>query len=174
MEARDFGGAVHLGRGEGLAVRMPGAQLLTLKVGGARTGGAYSLFEIAVWPGGWQAPHIQHEEDECFYVLEGVFAFLIERARTEAGPGSLLYVPKGTLHAFENVGGTTGKLLMSQTPGGLHERFVEETGAPVSGFVVAESDPSAEGSSGRTERLVAKAAQYGIETVPHPYGGTLR
>src|SRR3712207_1073369 len=107
MEARDLGGAVHLGRGEGPAVRMPGAQLLTLKVGGARTGGAYSLFEVAVRPGGRQAPHIQHEEDECFYVLEGVFAFLIERARTEAGPGSLLYVPKGTLHAFENVGGTT-------------------------------------------------------------------
>src|SRR3712207_1226680 len=98
MEARDRGGAVLLGPGEGLAVRMSGAQLLTRKVGGARTGGAFSLFEVAVQPGGGQAPHIQHEEDECFYVLEGRFAFLIERARTEAGPGSLLLLPQGKPH----------------------------------------------------------------------------
>jgi len=143
---------------------MPGAQLLTRKVSGARTGGAFSLFEVAVRPGGGQAPHIQHEEDECFYVLEGEFAFLIEGARIEAGPGSLLYVPKGTLHAFENVGGATGKLLMGQTPGGLHERFVEEAGEPVSGFAVAGGDPSAGGSPG-TERFAGKAAKYGIETV---------
>lgn len=171
MEARDRGGAVHLGPGEGVAVRLPGAQLLTRKVGGARTGGAFSLFEVAVRPGGGQAPHIQHEEDECFYVLEGEFAFLVERSRTEAVPGSLLYVPKGTLHAFENVGGATGKLLMSQTPGGLHERFVEEAGEPVPGFV-AGRDPSADGSPG-TERFAAKAAEYGIETVPQPCGRSL-
>jgi mannose-6-phosphate isomerase-like protein (cupin superfamily) len=173
MEAQDRGDAAHLGPGEGLAVRMPGAQLLTRKVGGARTGGAFSLFEVAVRPGGGQAPHIQHEEDECFYVLEGRFAFLIERDKTEAVPGSLLYVPKGTLHAFENVGGGTGKLLMSQTPGGLHERFVEETGEPVSGFAVAGSDPSA-GGPPRNERFAAKAAEYGIETVLEPYGGHLQ
>ena len=171
MEARDRG-SVHLGPGEGLAVRMPGAQLLTRKLGGARTGGAFSLFEVAVQPGGGPAPHIQHEEDECFYVLEGRFAFLIERARTEAGPGSLLYVPKGTLHGFENVGGATGKLLMSQTPGGLHERFIEEAGEPVPGFV-AGSEPSAGGPLG-TEGSAAKAAEYGIETVPLPWGRSVR
>src|SRR3712207_8115415 len=118
MEAKDRG-AVHLGPGEGLAVRMPGAQLLTRKAGGARTGGAFSLFEVAVQPGGGPAPHIQHEEDECFYVLEGRFAFLIERARTEAGPGSLFLVPQGTPHCFENVGGATRQPPMRQTPGGV-------------------------------------------------------
>jgi mannose-6-phosphate isomerase-like protein (cupin superfamily) len=173
MEAQDRGGAVHLGPGEGLAVRMPGAQLLTRKVGGARTGGAYSLFEVAVQPGGGQSPHIQHEEDECFYVLEGLFAFLMERDKTEAVSGSLLYVPKGTLHAFENVGGAPGKLLMSQTPGGLHERFVDETGEPVFGFAVAGSEPSARGPLG-TERSASKAAEYGIETVSQPYGRSER
>ena len=173
MEAQNRGGAVHLGPGEGPAVRMPGAQLLTRKVSGARTGGAFSLFEVAVRPGGGQAPHIQHEEDECFYVLEGGFAFLIERSRTEFGPGSLLYVPKGTLHAFENVGGATGRLLMGQTPGGLHERFVEETGEPVAGSVVAGSLPPTGGPPG-TEGFAAKAAEYGIEAVPHPYGRPLR
>ena len=78
-------------------------------------------------------PHIQHEEDECFYVLEGRFEFLIEGAKTEAVTGSLVYVPKGTLHAFENAGEATGKLLITQTPGGLHERLIEELGHAAEG-----------------------------------------
>jgi mannose-6-phosphate isomerase-like protein (cupin superfamily) len=69
--------------------------------------------------GGGSRPHIQHREDECFYVLEGRFEFVVEGAKVEAGPGSLVYVPKGNLHAFENTGNTTGRVLVSQTPGGI-------------------------------------------------------
>lgn len=165
MEAKDCSGTTHLGPGEGRAVRMPGAQLLTRKVSSEQTGGAYSLFEAAVRPGGGPAPHIQHEEDECFYVLEGVFEFLIEDVKIEAGPGSLLYVPKGNLHAFENVGETTGKLMMSQTPGGLHERFIEELGEET-----REPKPGEAGSptvfpSTGFERLAAIGAECGVEVV---------
>ncbi len=69
---------VHVGPGEGQAVHMAGLLLLTCKVSGAQTGGAYSLFEVAVVPGGGEGPHVQHREDECFYVLEGRFEFVIE------------------------------------------------------------------------------------------------
>jgi mannose-6-phosphate isomerase-like protein (cupin superfamily) len=46
-------------------------ELLTQKVSSCRTGGAYSLFEVATQPGGGPPPHVQHREDESFYVLEG-------------------------------------------------------------------------------------------------------
>ena len=138
---------------------MPGARLITRKVSGDRTGGAYSLFEVTVAPGGGERPHVQHREDECFYVLEGEFEFLIEGARIEVGPGSLVYVPKGNLHAFNNEGEGVGRMLVSQTPGGVYEGFLEETGEPAIGEVV----PTAVEEARDAERLIAIGAEYGIE-----------
>ena len=113
--------------------RMPGARLVTTKVTAERTGGAYFLFEVEVAPWGGEGPHVQHREDECLYVVEGRFAFVVEGAKRETGPGAYLYVPKGALHAYENVGETTGRLLTLHTPGGSHELFLEEAGEPVDG-----------------------------------------
>ena len=164
MEMKDPSGtssAVHVAPAEGRAVWMPGLQLLTLKVSGEQTGGAYSLFEVAVAPEGGSQPHVQHREDECFYVLEGRFEFLHEDVRIAAGPGSLVYVPKGNLHAFENVGETTGRLLVSQTPGGVYEGFVEEVGEPATG----ETTPPAMEDQPNAERLVVIGTEYGVEMV---------
>ena len=167
MEVKEPGGissstaVVHVGPGEGRAVRMAGLRLLTCKVSGAQTGGAYSLFEVAVVPGGGEAPHVQHREDECFYVLEGSFEFVIEGSKVEADPGSLVYVLKGTLHAFWNTGQTTGRMLVSQTPGGLYEGFVEEVGEPAAG----ETTTPAKDDLPEAERLAAAGAKYGVEMV---------
>jgi quercetin dioxygenase-like cupin family protein len=148
---------------------MAQSQLITRKVGSEQTGGAYSLFEFAVSPGGSSQPHIQHREDECFYVLEGEFEFLIEDTRIEAATGSLIYVPKGDLHAFENVGETTGRMLVSQTPGGAYEGFVEEVGEPATG----EAVPPAVEEAPDVERLITIGAEYGIE-VELPSSGQAR
>lgn len=155
---------VRVGPGEGWAVRLAGLQLLTRKVSSEQTGGSYSLFEVAVAPGGGSQPHVQHREDECFYVLEGSFVFVVEGDVIEAGPSSLVYVPKGNLHAFENVGATTGKMLVSQTPGGVYEGFVEEVGEQVPDNNTLP--PTAEESPEDVERLAAVGALYGVEMVP--------
>ncbi len=156
---------VRLGPGEGRTVRMPGAQLVTRKVAAHQTGGAYSLFEVEVGPGGGEAPHVQHRDDECLYVLEGEFEFLDDDGGiAEAGPGSVFYVAKGTLHRYRNVGETRGRLLVVHTPGASRERFVEEAGGPdIEGAAspVTEEPPDAEG-------LAAMGVEYGIEIVPLP------
>ena len=75
------------------------------------------------------------------------------------GAGSLLYVPKGTLHAHKNVGEGAGRLLTAQTPGGLYEHFFEELGKAVDGDggpLVFENQPD-------VGRMVEVAAEYGIE-----------
>ena len=153
---------VHVGPGEGRALRMPGARLLTRKVSSEQTGGAYALFEVEVGSGGGEGPHVQHREDECFYVLGGHFGFVVEGEEIEAGPGSLIYVPKGGLHTFENAGEATGRLLVSQTPGGAYEGFVEQVGETATG----EAAPPAAEQPPDAERLVVIGAEYGIETVP--------
>ena len=152
---------VRVGPAGGRAIQMPRAQLVTRKVSSDQTGGAYSLFEVTVGPGGGEGPHVQHREDECFYVLEGRFALAIESVETEFGPGEHLYVPKGVLHAYENVGDATGRLLAIYTPGGAREGLVEAIGGPVTGGALA----SEEAAEGPAEKLAAIGAAYGVEVV---------
>jgi mannose-6-phosphate isomerase-like protein (cupin superfamily) len=142
---------------------MPGQQLYTRKVGGGQTGGAFSLFEVEVGPGGGDGPHVQHREDECFYVLEGRFEFAVEGAGIEALPGTLVYASRGELHSFENVGEAVGRLLVLHTPGGPHELFVREVGGPA-----AKGSAPREQEASEAGRLLQSAAEYGIELITPP------
>jgi oxalate decarboxylase/phosphoglucose isomerase-like protein (cupin superfamily) len=74
--------------------------------------------------------------------------------------GSLIYVPRGNLHTHKNVGDKPGRMLVSQTPGGTHERFFEELSQTPDAPAVSEDPPE-------IERVAAIAAKYGIE-IPSP------
>ena len=152
-------GVSHLRSGEGARSLWVLGVLVTYKIPSQRTGGAYSLFEVATQPGAGPPPHVHHREDESFYVLEGDYEFLIGRETLRVGAGSLLYVPKGTLHAHRGVGEGVGRMLVTQTPGGLYERFFEEVGKPVGGelgWFFLEDEPE-------VANIAAIAAKYGIE-----------
>jgi mannose-6-phosphate isomerase-like protein (cupin superfamily) len=110
--------------------------LITFKAFTHETNGAYCLFEGRTRPGGGVPPHFHPEEDESFYVLHGAYRFQVGEEQVEAGPGSYVFVPRGVVHAFRNVGETPGTLLVTVTPGGLHERLFLTFGRPV-------ADPSA-------------------------------
>ncbi len=137
-------------------------EMVTCKITSDQTSGAYSLFEITTQPGDGPPAHVQHWEDESFYVLEGEYEFLIEGRTIRAGVGSLIYVTRGTLHTYKNVGDGVGRMLVSQTPGGSHERFFEEVGKPVKG----EVGPFVFKDQPEMRRIVEVAANYGIEIPP--------
>jgi mannose-6-phosphate isomerase-like protein (cupin superfamily) len=163
-EVRTQKRVAHIPPGEGARSMWVMGVLVTYKIPSQRTGGAYALFEVASQPGAGPPPHIHHREDESFYVIEGDYEFLIGRDTLRVRRGSLLYVPKGTLHAHRGVGEGAGRMLVTQTPGGLYERFFEEVGKPVDGDggpLVFEDQPD-------VRRVVAIAAQYGIE-IPPPF-----
>jgi len=138
-------------------------ELVTRKVASEQTGGAYSIFEVVSQPQGGPPPHIQHREDECFYVLEGEYEFLVEGRTLRMPAGSLLYVPKGNLHAHKNVGEGTSRMLVSQTPGGLHERFFAELDGAAKGTLSPGPEEPA-----NVQRIGTIAAKYGIEISPLP------
>jgi quercetin dioxygenase-like cupin family protein len=149
----------HFAPGEGSKSLWVFGELVMYKTKSEQTGGAYSLFEVVTQPEGGVLPHVQHREDESLYVLEGEYEFLVEGRTLRAGTGSLLYVPRGNLHAHKNVSAGLGRMLVSQTPGGLHERFFEEIGeerrvrfAPP----VSENPPD-------PQKIARIAAKYGIE-----------
>ena len=154
----------HVAPGEGRGSLWVLSELLTYKIPSQRTGGAYSLFEATTQPGTGPPPHIHHREDEAFYVLEGEYQFLSGEETLRVGAGSLLYVPKGTLHTHENVGEGMGRMLMTQTPGGLYELFFEKAGRLEDGDDGGPSAFEERPEVGR--RIVEVAAEHGIEIPP--------
>jgi quercetin dioxygenase-like cupin family protein len=171
---------VEHGKLEGVAYVPPGegtrslwllGELLTHKVPSRQTGGAYALFEATTQPGAGPPPHVHHREDEIFYVLEGAYEFLVDGHTMKAEAGSILYVPKGTLHAHENVGDEVGRMLLTQTPGGLYELFVEKAGRPADGD--DGEPPTSEDLPEVTRRIVEVATEHGTEIPPclrdHPW-----
>jgi mannose-6-phosphate isomerase-like protein (cupin superfamily) len=156
----------HVGPAEGVRSRQVFGELVTCKVTSDRTGGAYSLFEVTTQPGEGPPPHVHHREDESFYVLEGEYEFFSGEGIIRVGAGSLLCVPRGALHAHKNVGTGVGRLLATQTPGGLYERFFEEVGEAVDGD---DGGPPAfeDRPDARTiMEIVEIAAAHGIEIPP--------
>jgi hypothetical protein len=101
-----------------------------------------------------------------FYVLEGAYEFLVEGRTLRAGTGSLLYVPRDNLHAHRNVGEGLGRMLVTQTPGGLYELFFEKVGKAVDG----EAGPLVVKEQPDVGRIVEVAGECGIE-IPPPIAG---
>jgi mannose-6-phosphate isomerase-like protein (cupin superfamily) len=150
---------VHFAPGEGSRSLWAFGELVMYKTRSEQTGGAYSLFEVVAQPGVGSPSHVQHREDESFYVLEGEYEFIVEGRILRLVTGALLYVPRGTLHAHRNVGEGVGRMLVSQTPGGLHERFFEEIGKKRrDGFASPVYEHQQD-----VERIARIAAEYGIE-----------
>lgn len=111
-----------LNKGEGNSLWVLG-DLYTFKVTGEQTNGAFTVIDQVIQPQGGPPPHIHRREDEAFYVLQGKFSFLHGDQQTDAEAGSFVYVPKGTLHTFKNIGPEPGRLLVTITPAGLEEFF---------------------------------------------------
>ncbi|MFO0952110.1 MAG: quercetin 2,3-dioxygenase [Isosphaeraceae bacterium] len=143
--------------GEGRAVWVVGDRY-TVKTSGAETGGAFSLVEALVSPGGGPPPHVHGREDEAFYVLEGQIQFFADGREVLAGPGDWITLAKGSLHCFKNQTDRPARMLVMVTPAGL-EQFFLEVGRPVT-----DSDPEfVHPTPEDIEKLLAAAPRYGLE-----------
>jgi quercetin dioxygenase-like cupin family protein len=132
--------------------------IVTFLAVAADTGDAFSLFEGRVAPR--QGPPLhQHQDDEAFLVLEGVFDFQVGDEQRHLGPGGFAFVPKQTPHTFLNSSAEQeGRLLIITLLARYHERFFAEAGEP-------EADPSAPFSTQPPdfEQLVTVGKRCGFE-----------
>jgi quercetin dioxygenase-like cupin family protein len=89
------------------------------------------IINTRVKPGGGPPPHVHPNGEELFWVDEGHVEFLVGRGKVIAGPGEELVVPRGTKHAFKNVGGTEAALRAEVRPEltGKGEDFFREIAA---------------------------------------------
>ena len=157
----------HVRPAEGIRSLQVFGELVTCKVTSDQTGGAYSLFEVTTHRGEGPPPHVHHREDEAFYVLEGEYEFFSGEGTIRVGAGSLLCVPRGALHSHKNVGEGVGRLLATQTPGGLYERFFEEVGEAVGEAVGDDGGRPAFVDRPDARMITEVAAEHGIE-IPQP------
>jgi mannose-6-phosphate isomerase-like protein (cupin superfamily) len=136
-------GAIVLGPGEGR--RIPGPEGLVVKAGAEHTDASIAVLEATSQPGFGAPAHVHHECEELFYVLEGRFEFLLGERLVEAGPGSFVLVPRGTVHAPRVISAEPGKMPIMFAPGGA-ERFFDDFAALVDelGGPPAHDDPRVE------------------------------
>jgi len=114
-----------LGPEEGRVVNLLALGVRFMIDGGA-TGGAFSLVEHPLPPRALGAPvHTHSNEDEYSYVLEGRVGVQLGEDVIEAGPGNLVFKPRGVAHAFWNAGDEPARLLEIISPAGFENYFRE-------------------------------------------------
>jgi quercetin dioxygenase-like cupin family protein len=139
--------------------------LATFKATAEQTGGQYAFVE-QVAPRGVATPlHVQPEDHESFYVLEGELTFYLEDSEPiPARAGSFVHIPKGTPHAFQ-VDSEIARFLDLTTP--QHEAFMCAAGDPAQG---RELPPAGPPDIETVEKVNATAQQYGVEILGPPPG----
>ena len=130
---------------------------MTVKATAAQTGGSMTALEVLAAPGGGPPPHVHANEDEAWYVLDGEFEILHGDETLRLTAGGFAFVPRGTVHRFENVGDKPSRVLIVFTPGGF-EGFFLEAGLPV---VEGEAAPPL--GPEEIERSREAAIRYGLE-----------
>lgn len=153
-------GGVHVGRGEGKSFWLL-ADLHTFKVVGDDTNGAFTVAELTAGPELGPPPHIHHNSDESFYILEGTFDFSLAGRAFSAGAGAFVYLPKGVVHTHRAGGGVSARALVLQSPAGV-ERFIEEAGQPATAPSIRPALPE----PSEFEKIVTIARKHGIEVPP--------
>jgi quercetin dioxygenase-like cupin family protein len=93
------------------------------------TGGTFSALVCHHQPGEGPPPHYHTEQDEYFYVLTGAYEMTLAGETQICGPGTMVYIPRGTVHSFRNNGDEAASHLDWTLPGGQETYFREITEA---------------------------------------------
>lgn len=102
-----------------------GGTLHTFKLVSADTGGQFALMEAIVQPHVLVMPHVHTFEDELTIVLEGEGGMRIGDREFQVGPGSYIFIPRGTPHAVWNPTDVPGKAITMFSPAGVEDYFRE-------------------------------------------------
>ena len=94
-----------------------------IRITAEQTGGSLGCFEAEVPASEGHPCHVHEKEEEFFRVIDGTFAFWCNGARVDLDAGSVICVPRGAVHRFQNIGQTTGRLMVVMTPGGFEGFF---------------------------------------------------
>lgn len=102
-----------------------GPFLITERVLGSQTGGAFEMYELALGPATIDY-HVHNKMDETIYVVEGEIEFNVAGTKFKRPAGSVAFIPRGLHHGFSNLGPARARVTILFTPSGnQHEYFAE-------------------------------------------------
>jgi quercetin dioxygenase-like cupin family protein len=101
---------------------------ITLALGAEETGGRLTALVTVAAPGEGPPLHTHAHEDEILVVIEGTMRFRLGDEIEEAPAGSLVFVPRGAVHTWQNIGDSPARMFALFTPSGM-ERFFERFAA---------------------------------------------
>ena len=91
------------------------------------TGGIFDLFELTIPPLVYvPIPHIHRKYDETIFGLDGNMTWTLGDKPTPVSKGSVLHIPRGVPHFYENRHHTMARILCLQTPGVLGPEYYRE------------------------------------------------
>jgi quercetin dioxygenase-like cupin family protein len=108
--------AIARGPGEGMAIRNPVGGLVTFKLLGSESGGTLTVVESVAAAGEGPPLHRHADADEVLQVLDGTFRFQLGDDVEPAPAGTLVYVTRGSIHTWQNIGDGPGRLLVVFSP----------------------------------------------------------
>jgi quercetin dioxygenase-like cupin family protein len=146
---------------EGEALWFMGA-LATVKSTTAKTAGAVAVIEHRAPRGAGSPLHVHRREDEWFYVIEGELTFWVGGTTIAAPAGSFVWGPRDVPHTFV-VASDEARFLLVAEPAGF-EGFMRTLAEPAQSLTIP---PAPEGPPDM-ERVMATAAEYGIEILGPP------
>jgi hypothetical protein len=101
------------------------------------TGGSFSVIEESE---PLDTPrHVHENEDELFVILEGEHVFTIGGETFRAGPGAIVFAPRGVPHEHRRIVPGTGRFLTVVCPPGFEGFFRELSEAERSGTPMEEA-----------------------------------
>jgi quercetin dioxygenase-like cupin family protein len=83
----------------------------------AETGGAYTLVEIELAPGGGVPPHAHRTYAETFIPVEGELEVQVGKERKLLKPGQTCTVPRKEIHCFRNLSDAPVRFRVKLEPG---------------------------------------------------------
>jgi quercetin dioxygenase-like cupin family protein len=138
--------------GEGNRVRAFGNEI-EFMLSGDQTADSLTVGLASVPAGSGPPPHVHYGEDELFLILEGEYRIYLDGDWTTVGPGTVVYLPRGSVHTFQVAGDKPGRHWTLQTPSGF-ERYFAQAGE----IFAAPGKPD-------LARLAAITKEYGAQLV---------
>ena len=107
-----------------------GSTSVRFLVEAGESGGSIAMYEITI-PAGVRMPgaHSHDGYEETMYGLTGTSTWTVDGDTADLGPGDVLCIPRGAVHAYDNRGEGDATALAMVTPGLLGPDFFREVGA---------------------------------------------
>jgi quercetin dioxygenase-like cupin family protein len=132
--------------------------LALIKASTESTGGALAMVEFTHPADFATPPHVHHDEDEAFYILEGTMRGFCGEDEWRATAGDFVWLPRDVPHGYATDGSETLRTLAITVPTGF-EQFVRDAGE------VARERKLPSPSELDVPKLMAAAAEHGQEFV---------